>query len=48
MKEILVNDEKRLFFIAVHEKIRRISGGHCKKRREKVIIRGSRAVRVNF
>jgi len=48
MKEILVNDEKRLSFIAAHERIRRINGGHCKKKREKVTIRGNGAVRINF
>ncbi len=48
MKDIVVNDEKRLTFVAVHERVRRISGGHCKKTRGKVRIRGSRAVRFDF
>jgi hypothetical protein len=34
MRDIVVNDEKKLTFPAVHKRVRRISSGYCVRRKE--------------
>ena len=43
LEDIVVNDEKRFTFVAVHERVCRISGGHRRKKRGEVRTTDSRA-----